>query len=142
MSVPDTTTESAESEIVPVVDSDVRGLYTYVWLLREAEGRLSDMIARAIETNMRAQLEARSWQIVNLRVQDEFVYLLADVPGETPPYEIVRDLKRRAHEIARKQNPALAKADLWADGYLVVAPGRELGEDEIHSFIQFERMVQ
>ncbi len=142
VSVPETTAFAAESPVDPVSVSDVRGLYTYVWLLRQAEGRLSDMIARAIETNMRAQLEARSWEVVNLRVQDDFVYLLADVPGETPPYEVVRDLKRRAHEIARKQNPALAKADLWADGYLVVAPGRELAEDEIQHFIQFERMVQ
>jgi hypothetical protein len=141
-----TVPEANETEPESVLDappaSDVRGTYTYLWLLREPESRLSDMIARAIEMNMRHQLEARAWDVVNLRVQDEFVYLVADVPGETPPYEVVRDLKRRAHEIARKQNPALAKADLWADGYLVVAPGRELGEDEIHQFIQFERMAQ
>jgi REP element-mobilizing transposase RayT len=142
VTVPEASETAPESPLDLPPTSDVRGIYTYLWLLREPEGRLSDMIARAIEMNMRHQLEARAWDVVNLRVQDDFVYLVADVPGETPPYEVVRDLKRRAHEIARKQNPALARADLWADGYLVVAPGRELGEDEIHQFIQFERMAQ
>jgi REP element-mobilizing transposase RayT len=141
VSVPEPASTEGESITEATINSDVRAMYTYVWLLREPDQRLSDMVARAIESNMRAQLESRAWEVLNLRVQDEFIYIHADVPGETPPYEVVRDLKHRAFEIARKQNPALAKASLWADGYLVVAPGRELGEDEIQQFIQFERMI-
>jgi REP element-mobilizing transposase RayT len=139
--VPEPLDESTTFASEAPPSSDVRSMYTYVWLLREPESRFSDMVARAIETSMRRDLEARTWEVVNLRVQDEFVYVVADVPGETPPFEVVRDLKRRAHEIARKQNPSLGKTDLWADGYLVVAPGRELEEDEIQQFIQFERMA-
>jgi hypothetical protein len=74
-------------------------------------------------------------------VRDDFVYLHADVPGEAPPFEVVRDLQKRAAEIARKQNPALGKGNLWSDGYLIVSPGRELDDGEIMQYIQFERMM-
>lgn len=129
-----------DAAIRAAAQSDVRGVFTYVWMLRDPAQKLNNVVARAIETGMSVQLKERNWQILDLQVRDECVYLLADVPGEVPPYEVVRDLKRRAAEIARKQNPALGHQNLWADSYLVVAPGRELDEDEIQQFISFERM--
>jgi DNA-binding NarL/FixJ family response regulator/REP element-mobilizing transposase RayT len=136
----DTQTENA-IDLAASAESDVRTMYTYVWLLRDPNQRLSEIVSRAIEAGITVQLQERAWSVHHLSVRDEFVYLLAEVPGEAPPYEVVRDLKRRATEIARKQNPALGKGELWADSYLVVSPGRELVEDEIQQFIQFERMM-
>jgi DNA-binding NarL/FixJ family response regulator/REP element-mobilizing transposase RayT len=144
MAVPDPQLELSNGyagEALVAAQSDVRAVYTYVWLLRDPQQRLNDVVARAIETGINVQLTERAWQVHQLMVRDEFVYLLADVPGETPQYEIIRDLKRRSADIARKQNPSLGKSDLWADSYLVVSPGRELAEDEIQQFIQFERMA-
>jgi DNA-binding NarL/FixJ family response regulator/REP element-mobilizing transposase RayT len=144
MAVPDPQLELSNGhaeDALLAAQSDVRAAYTYVWLLRDPQQRLNDVVARAIETGINVQLTERAWQVHQLTVRDEFVYLLADVPGETPQYEIIRDLKRRSADIARKQNPSLGKSDLWADSYLVVSPGRELAEDEIQQFIQFERMA-
>jgi REP element-mobilizing transposase RayT len=132
--------DGLEAAVLAAAQSDVRGLYTYVWTVRDPEQRLTETVARAIETGMSVQLSERNWKIIDLQVRDECVYLLADVPGEIPPFEIVRDLKRRSGEIARKQNPLLGRQSLWADSYLVVAPGRQLDDDEIQQFISFERM--
>jgi hypothetical protein len=140
--VPEPVTESAQTALAPVpLASDVRNKYTYVWLLRDPNQRLSDMVARAIETGMSVQLMERAWDVLDVQVRDDFVYLHADVPGEAPPFEVVRDLQKRAAEIARKQNPALGKGNLWSDGYLIVSPGRALDDGEIMQYIQFERMV-
>jgi len=130
----------AESMFMAAAESDVRNVFTYIWLLRDPELHLNEMVASAIESGLTVQLEERNWQILNLQVRDECVYLLADVPGEIPPYEVIRDLKRRSAEIARKQNPIFGRQDVWADSYLIVTPGRELDEDEIQEFISFERI--
>ncbi|MCC6614776.1 MAG: transposase [Anaerolineae bacterium] len=145
MSVPepevyDDAEADGESMFMAAAESDVRSVYTYIWLLRDPDLHLNEMVASAIESGLRVQLEERNWQILDLQVRDECVYLLADVPGEMPPYEVIRDLKRRSAEIARKQNAIFGRHDVWADSYLIVTPGRELGEDEIQEFISFERI--
>ncbi len=114
--------------------------YACVWLLRNPNLHLDEAVSRAIISGLNTQLRERYWRIQTLQVQDDYVYLLADIPGENPPYQVIRDLKRRSAEIATKTNPDLS-ANLWADSYLIVAPGRPLEEDEIHQFINFERMV-
>ncbi len=130
-----------DSILTAASQSDVRNMYTYIWLLRDPDMQLNEMVASAIESGLKVQLEERNWQILNLEVRTECVYLLADVPGEVPPYEVIRDLKRRSAEIARKQNPIFGKHDVWADSYLIVTPGRALDEDEIQEFISFERIT-
>ncbi|MCA9910573.1 MAG: transposase, partial [Anaerolineae bacterium] len=129
-----------DSILTAASQSDVRNIYTYIWLLRDPDMQLNEMVASAIESGLKVQLEERNWQILSLEVRTECVYLLADVPGEVAPYEVIRDLKRRSAEIARKQNPIFGKLDVWADSYLIVTPGRALDEDEIQEFISFERI--
>jgi hypothetical protein len=63
------------------------------------------------------------------------------VPGENPPHEIMRDLKRRSAEIAHAQNPDITPQMLWADAYLILTPGRELETEEILEFVNFQRMA-
>jgi DNA-binding NarL/FixJ family response regulator/REP element-mobilizing transposase RayT len=114
--------------------------YAMVWLLRDPAHSLDAATSSAIISGMNVQLAERAWEIQDLQAKEDFVYLLANVPGDIPPYEIVRDLKRRSADIAHRQNPALKPDTLWADGYLVVTPGRQLDVDEIQQFINFERM--
>ncbi|MDX2163113.1 MAG: hypothetical protein SF162_17485 [bacterium] len=113
--------------------------YACVWLLRNPSLTLDEPVVQAIIAGMNTQLHEAYWRIRDLRARDEYVYLLADVPGEMPAFTIMRDLKRRSAEIAHKTNPELPEA-LWADSYLLVTPGRPLDEDEIRQFINFERM--
>ncbi len=114
-------------------------VYACVWVIRENEKPLDEAAARAIMTGLRLQLREQYWRVQDLQARGNYVYLLADIPGETPPFMIIRDLKRRSAEIARKQHPSISE-NLWADSYLVVTPGRPLDEEEIQQFINFERM--
>jgi|GEM_PF-753276 CheY-like chemotaxis protein/REP element-mobilizing transposase RayT len=128
------------SNNVEVVDATVRTPYAYVWLLRDPNKPFARPLAQAIISGMNVQLKEKSWKIREIRAVNEYVYLLADVPGEIPPYQVVRDLKRRAAQIAGAQNRQLDPDSLWADSYLVVTPGRALDDEEIQQFINFERM--
>jgi DNA-binding NarL/FixJ family response regulator/REP element-mobilizing transposase RayT len=114
--------------------------YAYVWVLRDPSASIDSATARAIVAGMNVQLSERAWTIHDLQAREGYIYLLADVPGDQPPSEVIRDLKRRAAEIAARQNAALDSESLWADGYLVVTPGRRLEHDEIQQYISFERM--
>jgi REP element-mobilizing transposase RayT len=117
--------------------------YSYVWLLRDPDDRLSDAAMSAIRDQLRAQLVGLGWQVATLEVHEDYVYLLADVPAEPPPNEIIQDLKRRSAQIAAQTAPRAAGSldpeTLWADSYMVLTPGRELKIEEIQRFINFAR---
>lgn len=129
-----------EMPSLPPEDTTPRTPYAYVWIIRDPKSQLNNITAQAIVSGMNVQLRERAWQVQEIHAKNDYVYLLADVPGEVPPYEIVRDLKRRSAHIAHAQNPTLDPDVLWADSYLVVTPGRKLDDDEIQQFIEFERM--
>ena len=114
--------------------------YACVWLLRDPRAHLDDAVSQAIVAGLNIQMREKQWNIQSLQVHEDYVYLLADVPGEDPAYKIVRDLKRRSAEIAHAQNPAYLRDGMWADSYLVVTPGRDLDIEEIQQFINFDRM--
>jgi len=135
---------SAPVEMPPAlmepIEVGTRSAFTYVWLLEDASVALDTSVGQAINTGLHMQLGERGWLIHDLRIEEDYIYLLAEVPGDTMPYETIRDLKRRSGEIAHSQNSELDAELLWSDGYLVVAPGRPLDVDEIQQFINFERM--
>ena len=113
----------------------------YVWLVRDPDQRLSSAVAHSISAGLMTQLSEMRWKIEQLQVQEEYIYLLANVPSETPSYTVIRELKQRAATIAQKQDSNLEVQDLWADSYLVLSPGRELAPDEIQEFVDFQRIM-
>ncbi|NDJ61849.1 MAG: hypothetical protein GYB67_12035, partial [Chloroflexi bacterium] len=115
--------------------------YAYVWMLRDPNGQLDDAMQQAISSGLGVQLRELAWEIDQLQVQEDFVYLLARVPGDTPPYMQIDDLKARAAALVHAQNDHMDPAALWADSYLIVTPGRPLDVEEIQQFINFERML-
>ncbi|MEP6986227.1 MAG: transposase, partial [Chloroflexota bacterium] len=122
--------------ISPAPRRDLQGVeealepYAYVWLVRDPEQPLNSAIAQSITAGLMTQLSELNWKIEQLQVQDEYIYLYANVPGETPSYAVIRELKQRAANIAQKQDSNLEAQGLWADSYLVLSPGRELAPDE------------
>lgn len=111
--------------------------YTYLWLLRDPKEALSTEAMHGITQGLRQQMAGLGWETRTLQVAEDYVYLVVDAPDETPPPDIVRDLKRRAALLVEDDaDPSV----LWADSYLVVTPGRELTTEEIQQFIAFERM--
>jgi REP element-mobilizing transposase RayT len=123
-----------------MVDVGPLSSYTYVWLLRDPNAHLNPEVSQAITAGLQVQLKERAWQIRSLEAREDYVYVVADIPGETPAPQIVRDLKRRAADIAHAQKNDLNPDDLWSDSYLIVTPGRDLAVEEIQQFINFERM--
>jgi DNA-binding response OmpR family regulator/REP element-mobilizing transposase RayT len=115
--------------------------YTYVWLVRDPNRKLTGAVKQAITAGLSTQLREMRWEISTLDVTEDYVYLLADVPGEAPSFSVIRDLKQRAAEIASTLDQGLAPQRLWADSYLVLTPGRQLDEGEIQEFINFQRML-
>lgn len=142
-SVPEPAPEEPVQEPAPLVPVETITYNTYacVWLLRDPQDRLSDAVAQAIIAGLTIQLQEQNWKIHSLQVHEDFVYLLADVPGEKPPHEIIRDLRRRSAEIAHTQAAELTPQMLWADSYYILTPGRELQTEEILEFINFQRML-
>ncbi len=127
-------------EVQPIEEESLEP-NAYVWLVRDPEQPLSSAVAHSISTGLMTQLSEMRWKIEQLQVQDEYIYLLANVPSETPSYAVIRELKQRAATIAQKQDNNLEVQDLWADSYLVLSPGRELAPDEIQEFVDFQRMM-
>jgi REP element-mobilizing transposase RayT len=138
--LPYTQPQTAAAEAPAGEDTSVRSPYTCVWLLRDPHSSLDPAVAQAIIAGLNVQMQEKGWHIQSLQVRDDYVYLFAEVPGDDPAFQIVRDLKRRSAEIAHAQNAAYDPRTLWSDGYLVVTPGRELDAEEIQQFITFERM--
>lgn len=111
--------------------------YTYVWLLRDVEAELSPEVGQAIEAGLGQQLTGEFWQIFRLSVEGDFVYLHANVPGDSPPHQHIRSLMQHSAEIVARHMPEASPDTLWAPGYLVLSPGRELAVEEIQQFIHF-----
>ncbi|MFN8528905.1 MAG: hypothetical protein U0670_09865 [Anaerolineae bacterium] len=78
--------------------------YACVWVLRDPNGQIDETVSQAITAGMNTQLREQFWRIQDLQAREDYVYLYADVPGETPAFSIIRDLKRRSAEIAHKTN--------------------------------------
>lgn len=113
--------------------------YTFVWLLREGETALNDILGAELEEQLSQQLQQASWQVHNLSVYADAVYLYADVPNTTQkPLDILHSLMARASEIMRHLEPSRT-APLWSESYLLLTPGRSLSEEELHDFVSFAR---
>lgn len=115
--------------------------FAYVWILRDPNARLEGDLVPMIVEGLQNALRAQGWNARQIEAHDEYVYVLADVSTDRPPYDIIEQLKRRSAEIVHQHDPSVDPETLWADSYLVVTPGRVLAEDEIAQFITFERMM-
>lgn len=127
-------------EPAEVVLSGPKTPFTYLWLIRDPESPLTAPIARAIVDELDVQLTKKGWNITGLNVYEDYVYLMADVPGEALPNEVMGDLKLRSAKIAQAADASVDIDSLWADSYCVLTPGRELHQEEIQRFINFSRM--
>ena len=125
---------SAEAQL----DRSTAQTLAFVWLVSDPEIRLSEVVAKQLVFWLEVQLNGLRWIIHRLDVHQDFVYLLATVPVGTAPEYLVRDLMERSLRIACSEDKALP-ADLWADAYVVLQPGRDLQTRELGSFLQFAR---
>lgn len=114
--------------------------YTYIWLIRNPERPLTAEIAQAIVDGMDHHLGQEGWDIHTLHVFEDYVYLLAGVPGDTMANEVMNKLMGLSARIAQQIDPDIDAQTLWDDSYCVLTPGREFQQDEIQQFINFSRL--
>lgn len=114
--------------------------YGFLWLIRDPEQPLDNEVAQAIVGGLDYQLTHEGWEISTFQVFEDYVYLVADVPGEIPAHDLIEKLMRQSAELAFGADTRIDPERLWADSYLIVFPARELDIEEIQSFINFARV--
>ena len=120
-------------------DADSRQPFAFVWMVTDPAQLLGKVVAEQLVFWLEVQLNALNWRVYRLDVHQDFIYLYADVPGRASPELLARTVMERSRQIACSEDKMLP-ADLWADAYLVLQPGREMSERELQSFLQFARV--
>lgn len=138
--------ESAAVEDKPAAETAIEPYsgpmtgYTYIWLINDPDQPLTEPVAQAIVTKLDSQLTRENWRIRGLHVYEDYIYMLADVPGDALAHQIIPELKRRSATIAQEIEPGIEIDALWSDSYFALTPARELDIEEIQRFINFGRM--
>lgn len=120
------------------VEGSLVGL-TAVWMLEDPAAPLTADIAQAVVIEFDQQLRDLGWTIHAMNVHADFVYVYCDVQTTYLASEVIAELKRISAEAACSRRPEWSPDTLWADAYMVLMPGRELGSDEVESFLTFTR---
>ena len=121
-----------------LADASLVGL-TAVWMLDNPEAPLTADVAQAVVIEFDRQLRDLGWTIHAMNVHTDFVYVYCDVQTTYLASEVIAELKRISAEAAVSRRPDWSPDTLWADAYMVLMPGRELGSDEVESFLAFTR---
>lgn len=111
--------------------------FTYLWRLAHPNRALSPQLRDLLGRELERQLTEMGMVITSLAVQENYIYLLAKTPSETPPHVVMNDLKARSAWIIHHVDRQFSLDDVWAEGYCVLAPGREMQKSEIDQFIAF-----
>lgn len=119
-------------------DTSLVGL-TAVWMLDNPDAPLTADVAQAVVIEFDRQLRELGWTIHAMNVHTDFVYVYCDVQTTYLASEVIAELKRISAEAAVARRPDWSPDTLWADAYMVLMPGRELGSDEVESFLTFTR---
>lgn len=123
-----------------LVDAGVLAPHTYLWLLQNEDAVLDDNTRTELSKRLTTYLRRQGWKVHTLDTGGDYVYLYADVPESKLNREHIRDLMQQSTDIISHVAPQFGTGNLWADGYLVLLPGRELRADEIQEFIHFMRV--
>ena len=130
--------EEAQGAEGEAARAEARQPFAFVWLVADPALALRKSLAEQLVFWLEVQLNGLNWRVHRLDVHQDFIYLYADVPARASPEMLARTVMERSSTIARSEDKALP-ADLWADAYLVLQPGRDLGERELRHFLQFAR---
>ncbi len=124
--------------IVDAAQPDARQPFAFVWMVADPAMVLRKTLAEQLVFWLEVQLNSLHWRVHRLDVHQDYVYLFADAPALASPDYLARTVMERARKIACSEDKALPE-DLWADAYLVLQPGRDMGEREVRNFLQFAR---
>ncbi|GAB1420755.1 hypothetical protein MASR2M15_08730 [Anaerolineales bacterium] len=112
---------------------------TFLWVVDSATNAFDDHLASLLKDQLSSQLLSLGWQIDELAVYMNYVYLYTYAPPVDDLKTQIRELISFSRRVAKLQNEVPEETQLWADGYLVLTPGRPLSEEEIKQFVRFSR---
>jgi hypothetical protein len=106
--------------------------YTLMWLPR-TEALLMD-IADQLPGWINTAASARAWKVSESTISAGCVSVRIDLPADQTPRGAIDTLQYATAERANE-------ADLWSDGYYVIASERAVTPDEIASFVDYRRQT-
>lgn len=110
--------------------------YTFVLLPRRT---LDAEQVPLFDNWLRAIAQAHGWQIDGLETQPTYLAVQVHIPEEVAPSTAVEVLMS---ETAQRIEPPGGAAELWAEPFYVVAPGRPVTPQEIANFIGLYREAE
>lgn len=132
---PEAEDETSEPQTAPRLQQPI----TAIWMLEDPSDPITAEVAQAIVLELDTQFRDIGWRVHTLNVHPDFIYIFCEVDAGYLANEIVADLMHYAAEAACQRRPDWDPETVWADAYLALMPGREMGSDEVQSFIQFTR---
>ena len=133
--------EAAEDALHIPSDAEVgeRSRRTFVWMLNNPTGVIHLEVKENIVVGLDRQLMQEGWHVEELMVQDEFIYLVGDVPVKVDSKTAIDHIMQMSAQIFNDWWDEIDPATIWHDSYLVLQPGRMLDTEEIQRFINFAR---
>lgn len=118
--------------------------YTVLWLPWDPRLELSGEYAQALRGWIESVAQERAWDIDAIAIETDYVQLAIQVPQKSLPDGVIHTLFDETARRTAEHFPELidGAGRLWANGYYVVTPPRELSEREIGRFITYQRQAQ
>lgn len=118
--------------------------YTVLWLPWNPRLEMSGDYAQALQGWIKSIAEEHAWDVESLAVETDYVQLVIQVPQKSLPDAVLHTFFDETARRTAEHFPELidGAGRLWANGYYVVTPPRELSEREIGRFITYQRQAQ
>lgn len=141
-----TAAEPPVEEAAPAEAPVPRTSYACVWTLRDIETELNDAQKQHLERWLAEIAGMHGWRVQAVEFSAGYIKLHLDVPTTNAPAQIVEmlmdSLSNRMLAAYAGDFSAPPGAGIWAAGYYLVTPARDLSEREINRFIDFQRREQ
>ncbi|GAB4422482.1 MAG: hypothetical protein Kow00106_19640 [Anaerolineae bacterium] len=114
--------------------------YTCLWIPHDPRLELRGEFAQELTGWLEEFAQQEGWNVRELAIHADYVQMALDVPQTLQPDQVIARLMALTAERSAAEFPDLAFGQpLWADGYYLVTPPRELSDREIARFITFQR---
>lgn len=118
--------------------------FTCLWLPRDPGQELGGDFAADLRDWVAEISIERGWRVDAIEVDADFIAVSLCVPQKTPPDDVITHLMDETTHRTAALYPELIDGyqPLWADGYYLVMPPRDLSDREIARFITYQRQAQ
>lgn len=118
--------------------------YTVLWLPWDPRLELSGDYGQALHGWITGVAQEHIWDLDELTIEIDYIQMVIQVPEKSLPDVVIHTIFDETARLTEEHFPELADGAgrLWANGYYVVTPPRELSEREIGRFITYQRQAQ